>query len=113
MDGVEMKRFAMQFLGCELPITLEFPREHRGMFFVVAQPFSFRGLLSFAKMCPARSVPPERVGAHQIGKLEKISHSSSALEGLIKIFIVPRHAHRAPECLSQLREFLQLFAESL
>src|SRR5207237_3155619 len=113
MDGFEMKRFAMQFRGCELPITLEFPREHRGVFFVVAQRFSFRGLMFFAKMCPARFVPRERVGAHQLGKLEKISHSSSALEGLIKIFIVPRDAHLAPECFSQLREFLERFAESL
>ena len=112
MNGFKMKRFAMQFRGCELPITLKFPREHRGVFFVVAQRFPLRGLMFFAKMCPARFVPRERVGAHQLGKLEKIGHPSGALERLIKIFAAPRDAHLAPECLSQFRDFFERFAQA-
>src|SRR5438445_4744505 len=111
MDGFEMKRFAMQFRGCELPIPLKFPRAHSGVFFVVEQRFPLRGLMFFAKMCPARFVPRERVGAHQLGKLEKISHPSGALERLIKIFVVPRHAHFAPKCFSQFRDFHERFAQ--
>src|SRR2546430_5092429 len=114
MNGFEMKRFAMQFRGCELPITLEFPREHRGVFFVVAQRFPLRGLMFFAKMGPARFVPRERVRAHQLSKLEKISHPSSALERLIKIFIVPRNVHptaAGPEFFSKFGDFLKRFVQ--
>src|SRR5260370_5532846 len=98
MHGVEMKGFGMQFR--RLTVALKFPSKDRGVIFIITQCFPLRGLMFFAKMGAARFVPRERVGAHQLGKLEKISHPSSALERLIKILIVPRDGHFAPKCFS-------------
>ncbi len=52
MDGFEVKRLAMQLWLRNLTIiALKFPCEHCGVVFVVAQRFTVRRLVLFAKMC--------------------------------------------------------------
>ena len=110
MDRFEMERFTMQFR--RPPVTLKFPREDRGVVFIVAQCFPLRGLMFFAKMRATRFVASKRVRAHQLGKLKKICNATGALERLVKILIGPWDAHFVPEGFSQFRNFLEGFAQS-
>ena len=63
-------------------------------------------------MRAARFVALECVHAHQLGEFEEIGNSSSALQGLVKIFVASRDAYVAPELLSQFGDFLERLTQS-
>src|ERR1700756_1634381 len=100
-----MQRFAMQFGSRNLAVGLKFPGKDSSKIFVVADGFTLRRLMLFPEMRAARFVAGERVGAHQLGKLEEISHPPGSFERLIEVLAVARHAHFAPESLPQLGDF--------
>src|SRR2546421_11699629 len=102
MNGVEVKRLAMQLWRRDLSIALKFPREHRREVVIVAQRFAFGRLVFLAEMCAARFVARERVKAHQLGEFEKIGNATGALERLIKVFTITGHANLVPEFFAQL-----------
>src|SRR5438477_4272176 len=101
----------MQFW--RLAIASEFPREHCCMTFVVAERLAVGRLMLLAKMPTSRFVALERVPAHQLGEFEEIGNAPGAFEGLVKIFVTAQDAHILPEFFSQLRNFLQRFAQTL
>src|SRR6266581_6651994 len=101
----------MQFW--RLAIASEFPREHCCMTFVVAERLAVGRLMLLAKMPTSRFVALERVPAHQLGEFEEIGNAPGAFEGLVKIFVTAQDVHILPEFFSQLRNFLQRFAQSL
>src|SRR6266567_5077342 len=63
-------------------------------------------------MRATRFVALECVHAHQLSEFEEIGDASSALQGLVKIFVAPRDAHVPPELLSQFGDFLERFTQS-
>src|SRR6266550_9599460 len=63
-------------------------------------------------MRAARFVALECVHAHQLGEFEEIGNASSALQGLVKIFVASRDAYVAPELLSQFGDFLERLTQS-
>ncbi len=108
MHGFKVERFAMQ-LGW-LSVVLKFPREHRGVVFVVAERLALGRLVFFAKMRAARFVALERVGAHQLGKLQEIGDPPGAFERLIEILAVTEDTNIAPKLLPKLRDLNERFA---
>src|SRR5204862_6995543 len=66
-----------------------------------------------AKMRAGRFVALKRVLAHRLGEFEEIGNAPGTFQRLIKIFVHAEHALIAPEFLSELRNFLQRFAQSL
>src|SRR5205809_6563197 len=93
----------MQLWRRQLTIALKFPCEHGGVVFVVPERLAVGCLMLFAEMCSSRFIALEGVGAHQLSKLQKICHPSSAFERLIKILAVTEHADITPKFLAQLR----------
>ena len=111
MHGFEVQRLAMQFRRRDLPIALKFPRENSGEVFVVAHCFALRRLMFFAEMSAAGFVPRERVGAHQLGELQEIGHTSGAFERLIKFFAAAGNfADVSPKSSRNCGIFTQRFA---
>src|SRR5207302_9300230 len=111
MNGVEMKRLAMQLWRRDLSIALKFPREHRREVVIVAQRFAFGRLMFLAEMRAARFVARERVNAHQLGELEEIGYASGALKRLIKVFTIAGHADLVPEFFAERWNFSKRFFE--
>ena len=101
----------MQFR--RLPIALKFPGKNRGVVFIVAQGFAFRGLVFFAKMSATGFVALQCVDTHQLGEFQEIGNTSGTFQRLIEIIAVPRHSYLVPELFAKFGDFFERLPQSL
>src|SRR5437867_6943306 len=111
MHGFKIERLAMQYR--QSSIALKLPGKHRGVIFIVAQCFAFRGLMFFAKMRAGRFVALQCVDTHQLGEFQEICNTSGTFQGLIEIIAVTRHSYLAPELFAKFGDFFECLAQSL
>src|SRR5207248_8085708 len=92
---------------------LKFPGKHRGVIFIVAQCFAFRGLMFFAKMRAGRFVALQCVDTHQLGEFQEIGNTSGTFQRLIEIIALTRHSYLVPELFAKFGNFFERLAQSL
>ena len=100
MHGLEMERFAMQRRAKNVPVSLKFPREYSSEIFVVTLRFTIGSLVFFPEMSATGFVALQRINAHELGKLEKISDPSRAFERLIVAFAFAGNPNAFPKLLA-------------
>src|SRR2546430_3019179 len=111
MHGFKIERLAMQYR--RFSIDLKFPGKHRGVIFIVAQCFAFRGLVFFAKMRATGFIALQCIDTHQLGEFQKIGNTSGTFQRLIEIIAVPRHTYLVPELFAKFGNFFERLAQSL
>src|SRR5436305_13304977 len=111
MHGFKIERLAMQYR--QSSIALKFPGKHRGVIFIVAQCFAFRGLMFFAKMRAGRFVALQCVDTHQLGEFQEIGNTSGTFQRLIEIIALTRHSYLVPELFAKYGNFFERLAQTL